>query len=50
MDSIAKLHGSSKWAFVQENKFPGQGSDFDKVFIFKMNLTDLTNDGRTFGG
>ena len=36
MDSITKLRGSSKWAFVQESKFPGQGSDFDKVFVFKM--------------
>jgi hypothetical protein len=37
MDSITKLRGSSKWAFVQENKFPGQGSDSDKVFVFKMS-------------
>ena len=37
MDSITKLRGSSNWAFVQENKFPGQGSDSDKVFVFKMS-------------
>ena len=28
MDSITKLRGSSNWAFVQENKFPSQGSDW----------------------
>jgi hypothetical protein len=37
MDSITKLRGSSNWAFVQENKFPGQGSHTDKVFVFKMS-------------
>ena len=37
MDSITKLRGSSNWAFVQENKFPNQGSDSDKVFVFKMS-------------
>ena len=37
MDSITKLRGSSNWAFVQENKFPSQGSDSDKVFVFKMS-------------
>ena len=37
MDNITKLRGSSNWAFVQENKFPGQGSDTDKVFVFKMS-------------
>lgn len=37
MDSITKLRGSSYWAFVQENKFPGQGSESDKVFVFKMS-------------
>lgn len=37
MDSITKLRGCSNWAFVQENKFPGQGSDSDKVFVFKMS-------------
>jgi len=41
MDSIIKLRGSSMWAFVQENKFLGQGSDLDKVFIFKMLEIDL---------
>ena len=25
IDSITKLCGASKWAFVQESKFPGQG-------------------------
>lgn len=37
MDSITKLRGTSTWAFIQENKFPGQGSDMDKVFVFKMS-------------
>ena len=37
IDSITKLRGSSKWAFVQESKFPGQGTDIDKVFVFKMS-------------
>ena len=37
MDSITKLRGSSNWAFVQENKFPSQGSDTNKVFVFKMS-------------
>ena len=37
MDSITKLRGSSNWAFVQENKFPSQGSDIDKVFVFKLS-------------
>jgi hypothetical protein len=29
MDSITKLRGISLWAFVQKNKFPGQGADLD---------------------
>jgi hypothetical protein len=37
MDGIATLRGCSHWAYVQENKFPGQGSDLDKVFVFKMS-------------
>ena len=37
MDSIATLRGCSHWAYVQENKFSGQGSDSDKVFVFKMS-------------
>jgi hypothetical protein len=37
MDGIAILRGCSHWANVQENKFPGQGSDSDKVFVFKMS-------------
>ena len=37
MDSITKLRGLRLWAFVQENKFPGQGADLDKVFVFKMS-------------
>jgi hypothetical protein len=37
MDSITRLRGTSGWAFVQENRFPGQGKDSDKVFIFKMS-------------
>ena len=37
MDAITKLRGLSLWAYVQENKFPGQGKDLDKVFLFKMS-------------
>ena len=37
IDSITKLRNASKWAFVQESKFLGQGSDKDKVFVFKMS-------------
>ena len=37
MDGITKLRGLSNWAYVQQNMFPGQGDDFDKVFIFKMS-------------
>jgi len=36
MNNITKLRGTSTWAFLQENKFPGQGSDMDKVFVFKI--------------
>lgn len=37
MDGISALRGCSKWEFVQENKFPGQGAEGDKVFVFKMS-------------
>ena len=37
IDSITKLPGSSMWAFVQGSKFPGQGTEKDKVFVFKMS-------------
>ena len=37
MDGIAKLRGYSHWVYVQENQFPGQGSNSDKVFVFKMS-------------
>jgi hypothetical protein len=37
MDSITRLRGCSSWPYVQKNMFPGQGSDFDKVFLFKMS-------------
>ena len=37
MDGITKLRGNSLWAYVQENRFPGQGSMRDKVFVFKMS-------------
>ena len=37
IDSITKLRSASKWAFVEESKFPGQGTDIDKVFVFKMS-------------
>jgi hypothetical protein len=41
MDGISNLRGCSHWAYVQENKFPGQGSDFDKVYVFKMSEVGL---------
>ena len=37
MDNIATLTGCNHSAYVQENKFPGQGLDSDKVFVFKMS-------------
>lgn len=37
MDNITKLRGPSNWPYSQENKFPGQGSETDKVFVFKMS-------------
>jgi hypothetical protein len=37
MDDIAMLKGCSHRAYKQENKFPGHGSDSDKVFVFKMS-------------
>jgi hypothetical protein len=37
MDGIATLRGCSHWAYIQENKFSGQGSNSDKVFVFKMS-------------
>jgi hypothetical protein len=36
MDSITMLRGCSNWPYVQNNMFPGQGSDSDKVFLFMM--------------
>jgi hypothetical protein len=40
MDGITMLRGCSNWLYVQENMFPGQGTDFDKVFVFKMSEVD----------
>jgi hypothetical protein len=37
MDGITMLRGCSNWPYVQENLFPGQGSNSDKVFVFKMS-------------
>jgi hypothetical protein len=37
MDSITMLKGCSNWPYVQKNMFLGQGSDSDKVFLFKMS-------------
>jgi hypothetical protein len=37
MDGITMLRGCSNWLYVQENMFPGQGSDSNKVFLFKMS-------------
>ena len=37
MDNITKLRGASNWKFVRQNRFPGQGTDMDKVFVFKMS-------------
>ena len=41
IDSITKLKGSNTWAFVQESKFPSQGTDTNKVFVFKMSKVGL---------
>ena len=35
IDSITKLHGASKWAFVHESKFPSQRINIDKVLSLK---------------
>ena len=37
MDSITMLKGYSNWPYVQKNMFPSQGSNSNKVFIFKMS-------------
>jgi hypothetical protein len=37
MDSITMLRGCNNWPYVQKNMFPCQGSDSDKVFLFKMS-------------
>jgi hypothetical protein len=37
MDGITMLRGCNNWPYVQENLFPGQGADSDKVFVFKMS-------------
>ena len=37
MDGITILRGCSNWPYIQENMLPGQGSNFDKVFVFKMS-------------
>jgi hypothetical protein len=37
MDSITMLRGCRNWPYVQKNMFPGQGSDSDKVFLFKIS-------------
>ena len=44
MDGITILRGCSNWSYIQENIFPGQGSDFDKVFVFKMSEVGLGSD------
>jgi hypothetical protein len=40
MDGITMLRGCNNWPYVQENLFPGQGFDSDKVFVFKMSEVD----------
>jgi hypothetical protein len=37
MDGITMFRGCSHWAYIQENKFSGHGSDSDKIFAFKMS-------------
>jgi hypothetical protein len=44
MDGITMLRGCSNWPYVQENLFLGQGSDSDKVFVFKMSEVGLGSD------
>jgi hypothetical protein len=41
IDGITMLRGCSNWPYVQENMFSGQGSDSDKVFVFKMSEVGL---------
>jgi hypothetical protein len=41
MDGITMLGGCSNWPYVQENMFSGQGSDFDKIFVFKISEVGL---------
>jgi hypothetical protein len=36
MDGITILRGCNNWPYVQKNMFPGQGSNFDKVNVFKI--------------
>jgi hypothetical protein len=40
-DSITMLRGCSNWPCVQENKFPSQGFEFNKIFVFKMSKVGL---------
>ena len=43
IDGITILRGCSNCLYVQVNMFLGQGSNFDKVFVFKMSEVDPGN-------
>jgi hypothetical protein len=43
MDGITLLRGCSNWPYVQESMFLGQGSDSNKVFVFKMFEVGLSS-------
>ena len=36
IDDITMLRGCNNWPYVQKNMFPNQGSNFDKVIVFKI--------------
>jgi hypothetical protein len=35
IDGVYKLRGTTRWPFVQDNRFSGQGKKEDKVFVLK---------------
>jgi hypothetical protein len=37
IDGVCELRGTTRWPFVQDNKFPSQGKKGDKVFVFKIS-------------
>jgi hypothetical protein len=43
MDNNIMLRGCNNWPCVQKNMFPGEGSNSNKVFLFKMSEVGLGN-------